>query len=313
MIISVNPNTCIDRTLVVPEFLLNKTIRASQSALGMGGKAADASWILGEYGISSRVLGFAAGTTGRQMQQMLNERGASTDFTWVDGETRVNTIIVMADGSGQSTFAVPTLMVNLDHIRDLEMRFTRSLTDASCVMVGGTLPPDVTPELYTRIVTQARENGLPVALDASGECLLTGLQGRPTIIKPNKFELEELVGHPLDSIESIYAAGKEIQSRYGCSLVITLGAEGSLAILPEASYQIPVLPVDVVSTAGAGDGVLAGLAAALSNKWPLEEGLRLGMAMAAAVCLQLATADCRKSDIERLLPQVQLIPYIKQG
>jgi 1-phosphofructokinase family hexose kinase len=309
MIISVNPNTCIDHTLVIPEFVLNKTIRASQSAIGMGGKAADASWILGEYGISSRVLGFAAGATGKQMEQMLKERDASTDFTWVNGETRVNTIIVMADGSGQSTFAVPTLLVNPEHIQDLENRYTRSLAHASCVMVGGTLPPGVPPELYTRLISQAREKSVPVALDASGVCLLKGLLGRPTVIKPNRVELEELVGHPLRSMKAIYAAGKEIQSRYGCSLVITLGADGSLAIFPEGSYNIPILPVDVVSTAGAGDGVLAGLAAALSAGWPLEEGLRLGTAMAGAVCLQLATADCRRSDIEKLLPQVQLLSY----
>jgi 1-phosphofructokinase family hexose kinase len=309
MIVTVNPNTCIDRTLVVPEFVLNKTIRASQFALGMGGKAADASWILGEYGIPNLALGFAAGISGRQMEQMLKDRGVQTDFTWAEGETRVHTIIVMEDGSGQSTFAVPTLIVRQSHIQDLENRFTRALKKASCVVVGGTLPPDVPFDLYTRLVTRAREHGIPVALDASGPCLLSGLQGRPTVIKPNRVELEELAGRRLTSLAEIHAAGKEIQVRYGCSLVITLGEEGTLAILPEKTYRIPVLPVKVVSTAGAGDGVLAGLAAALDAGWQLEEGLRLGTAMAGAVCMQLATADCRKSDIEYLLSQVKLLPY----
>jgi 1-phosphofructokinase family hexose kinase len=309
MIVTVNPNTCIDRTLVVPEFVLNKTIRASKFALGMGGKAADASWILGEFGIPSLALGFAAGSAGRQMEQMLKDRGAKTDFTWAEGETRIHTIIVMEDGSGQSTFAVPTLVVKPEHIQDLETRFDHALKHASCVVIGGTLPPDVPQELYTRLVARAREKGVPVALDASGSALLAGLQGLPTIIKPNRTELEELVGHPLKSMGEIYTAGKLIQSRYGCSLVITLGEMGSLAILPDKTYQIPVLPVEVVSTAGAGDGMLAGLSAALAGGWPLEEGLRLGTAMAGAVCMQLATADCRKTDIENLLPRVQLIPY----
>ena len=88
-----------------------------------------------------------------------------------------------------------------------------------------------------------------------------------------------------------------------------MGYFRTLAILPEKTYRIPVLPVKVVSTAGAGDGVLAGLAAALDAGWPLEEGLRLGTAMAGAVCMQLATADCRKADIENLLPQVRLLSY----
>ncbi|GAP21778.1 hexose kinase, 1-phosphofructokinase family [Leptolinea tardivitalis] len=309
MIVSVNPNTCIDRTLVVPEFVLNKTIRATKFALGMGGKAADASWILGEYGIPSLTLGFAAGASGRQMEQMLQDRGAQTDFTWVEGETRVHTIIVMEDGSGQSTFAVPTLIVKPGHVVDLETRYSRALDQASCVVVGGTLPPDVPFDLYTRLVKEARMKSIPVALDASGQSLRAGLSGRPTVIKPNRIELEELVGRSLTSLDEIYAAGKNIQQEYGCSLVITLGQDGTLAILPDAAYQIPILPVKVVSTAGAGDGMLAGLAAALSEGRPLEDGLRLGTAMAAAVCMQLGTADCRKEDIENLLPQVQILSF----
>jgi 6-phosphofructokinase 2 len=69
------------------------------------------------------------------------------------------------------------------------------------------------------------------------------------------------------------------------------------------------LKIPVISTAGAGDAVLAGLAAALSRGKPIDEGLRLGFAAATAVCLTPATADCRRKDIERLLPQVKLIPY----
>lgn len=309
MIVTINPNTCIDRTLVVPEFVLNKTIRASKFALGMGGKAADASWILGAYGIPSLALGFAAGASGKQMEQMLQERGAKTDFTWVDGETRVHTIIVMEDGSGQSTFAVPTLLVRPEHILDLEERFANSLAHASCVVVGGTLPPGVPNELYTRLVEQARKRGVPVALDASGPGFLAGLQGRPSFIKPNWVELEEVVGKKLNTLAEVYAAGKDLQNKYGCSLAVTLGGDGALMILPRKAYHIPVVPVQVVSTAGAGDGVLAGIAAGLAGGWPAEEGIRLGIAMAGAVCMQLATADCRKADIDALLPQVKLIPF----
>lgn len=311
MIVSVNPNTCIDRTLVVPEFTLNRTIRASRLAIGMGGKASDASWILGEYGLTSLVLGFAAGATGRQMEQMLLDRGAQTDFTWVEGETRVHTIIVMEDGSGQSTFAAPSLKVTAEHIQDLESRYTQSLETASCVIIGGTLPPDVPHGLYTRLVTQARERRIPVVVDASGPALIAGLEGRPTIIKPNRHELEELAGRELKSTGAVLAAGHAVMERYGCSLAVTLGEQGILAVFPSNCYHVPILPIKVVSTAGAGDGVLAGLAAALSNGWRLEEGLTLGAAMAGAVCMQLATADCRKRDIETLIPKVKLVPITK--
>ena len=169
--------------------------------------------------------------------------------------------------------------------------------------------PDVPVDLYTRLVSQARKRGIPVALDASGPCFLAGLEGRPDFVKPNRVELEEAVGKKLDSLTDVYTAGKDLQKRYGCSLAITLGDDGAMLILPDKAYRVPTVAVEVVSTAGAGDGVLAGIAAGLSNGWPAEEGIRLGIAMAGAVCMQLATADCRKEDIEKILPQVKLIPF----
>lgn len=118
MIITVTPNTAIDRTLFVPEFRLEKTIRSSRTVLGMGGKGTDASWVLGAIGAPNRALGFAAGLAGKRLQTMLEERGSETDLVWVGGETRVNIIIVADDGSGQSTFTMDTLKVTAAIDRD---------------------------------------------------------------------------------------------------------------------------------------------------------------------------------------------------
>ena len=83
MIITLTPNTAVDYTLQLSSFQLNSTLRATASAWGMGGKAADASWILGTLGVPSRALGFAAGANGQRMENMLHERGVEPDFVWV--------------------------------------------------------------------------------------------------------------------------------------------------------------------------------------------------------------------------------------
>src|SRR5215212_9934270 len=115
MIITLTPNTGIDHTLQVSSFQLSDTIRATNSAWGMGGKAIDVSWILGKLGIPTRALGFAAGTNGLRMESMLRERGVETDFTWVDGETRLNTVLVVS-GQGQSTITSSSLKVSPEHL-----------------------------------------------------------------------------------------------------------------------------------------------------------------------------------------------------
>src|SRR3970040_462533 len=111
MIITLTPNTGLDHTVQLSSFQLNNTIRAIDSAWGMGGKATDVSWILGKIGIPTRALGFAAGPNGVRMENMLRERGVKTDFTWVDGESRLNTVVVVP-GEGQSTITSSTLNVS---------------------------------------------------------------------------------------------------------------------------------------------------------------------------------------------------------
>lgn len=309
MIITVTPNTAIDRTLFVPEFRLEKTIRSSRVVLGMGGKGTDASWVLGAIGAPNRALGFAAGLAGERMRTMLEERGSETDFVWVDGETRVNIILVHEDGQGQSTFTVDTLKVTEADQAALRERFAGSMVDGKSVILGGSPPRGVRPDLYADLVAEARRHGVPVILDASGETLRAAISYRPTIIKPNRDELAQITGRTIGSLQDIYQAARAVYDEHGVQMVVTLGEEGALAVLADRAYRIPPLDLEVVSSAGAGDAVLAGMAVSFANGEPLEEGLRLGFAAAGAVMLTPATADCRKEDVDRLLEKVEIIPY----
>lgn len=309
MIVAVTPNTGIDYTLAVPGLQLNKTIRASANTWGMGGKASDAAWILGRLQVPVLALGFAAGMTGEKMQRMLNERGVATDFVWVEGETRLNIILVCTDGSGQVTFTSSSLVVSPGHLAELLERYRAALEQASCVILGGTLPEGVPLEIYPQMISLARERDIPVIFDASGPVLRAGLAARPSIIKPNLDELGQLLEVVLHSSQEIYHAARRLQREFGTDVIVTRGSEDSIAILGGRSYRIPTLPLPVASAAGAGDGVLAGLALAFHQGEPLEKGLHYGFALAGAVLQTLATADFRMEDYLELLPRITLIPF----
>jgi len=308
-ILTVTPNTTLDLTVFIPSFELNKTIRARQTVQSMGGKPTDASWILGELGIPSRALGLAAGATGRKVEGMLTARGVIADFDWVDGETRTNVVIVCDDGSGQTTITTTTMTITPEQVEALYVHYLRELARASVVVIGGTLPMGMEPSFYVRCIEAAHEQDVPVIFDAAEPNLSAGLAARPLYIKPNRDELEGLTGTRIHTLADAYHAGRQIIERFGTQPVITLGGEGALAVLTDRAYFIPPLPIEVVSASGAGDAVLAGLAAALHHGWPIEEGLRMGAAAAAAVCLMPGTADLRRADYERLRPLVHLEPF----
>jgi fructose-1-phosphate kinase PfkB-like protein len=159
------------------------------------------------------------------------------------------------------------------------------------------------------LIEIAHEQSIPVLFDASGPGLFSGLQARPDLIKPNRAELEEITGSTIHSNGAAYQAARQIQQEFGTNVIATMGRQGAFAVLPDRGYWIPGLKLEVVSSAGAGDGVLAGLAVAYSQKKPVEEGLRLGFALANAVLLTLPTADFDPKDLDRLYPLIELNPY----
>ena len=310
MILTVTPNSAVDQTYFVSSFNKNSTIRASNSILSMAGKAADASFILATLGYETVATGFAAGAVGKIMEGMMRERGAQSDFVQVNGETRLHSVIVDESDHTASTLTTSTLQVLPEHVTMLLQKCETLFKGASCLVTGGTLPKGIKPEFYAELITLARQHGLPVIFDAAEPFLSVGLTASPTYIKPNKDELAQFAGRQVDSLHEAHTIGRSIYERFGTQTIITLGGEGALAILAHTSYWIPALSVDVASPAGAGDAVLAGIAASIERGQPIEEGLRLGIAAAAAVCMMPGTADCRPEDVARLKNEVQLQTFV---
>ncbi len=307
MIITLTPNTGIDHTVQVQSFHLNQTIRATDSAWGMAGKAADVSWILGKLGVPTRALGFAAGATGQRMENMLRERGVETDFTWVNGESRLNTVLVVP-GDGQSTITSSSLDVAPEHLSQLMDRYEKALVNATCVVMGGSLPRGVPVEFFARAVERAHAHSVAVILDSSGPALVAGVQSRPQLIKPNQIEVGDLLGWMPDSPLAIRQAAINLKKQFGVDVIVTLGGEGAVAVFEEGAYFVQPLSIPVVSAAGAGDGVLAGMALSYANGESHEHGLRHGFALAGAILKTLATADYRVDDYEELLPRICILP-----
>ncbi len=309
MIVSLTPNTTLDLTVFVPRLVTNTTIRASRSYHSMGGKPTDAAYILGKMGIGSLALGLAAGAIGEKVTSMLEALGVTCDFAPADGESRVNTVIIDEHSGEHTTITSATMSVSAEQLAVLRARAIKALDEASVLITGGSLPPGVEPEFYAEAIQLANDRDVPVIFDAAPPNLEAGLRARPAFIKPNEHELSALVGRKLRTLDELYQAGRDILAGTGTQVIITMGKDGALAVLHERAYRIPPIRIEVSSPAGAGDAVLAGLAHAIHQDQPLEEGLRLGIATATAVCRQPGTADYQLADMRRFLPRVELIAY----
>jgi fructose-1-phosphate kinase PfkB-like protein len=95
-----------------------------------------------------------------------------------------------------------------------------------------------------------------------------------------------------------------LHEEYGANVIVTMGADGAVAVLEDGTYVVQPVSVPVVSAAGAGDGVLAGMALAYERGESLQAGLQHGFALAGAVVQTLATADFHVEDYQALLPRI---------
>jgi len=307
LIITVTPNTGIDRVLFVRGFEWGRRVQAEGTTLAMGGKAADVSMILRALNVPTRALGFAAGDAARIMDRMLLSVGAETDWTWVSGETRINHILVDLARQKQSTIVADSLLVDdpTVAIADLKSKIVAA-APGRVVVFGGSLPRGCPLNLYADLVAAANRAGAITLLDCIAAPLRLGLVSRPYLIKPNLHEFEELVGRSLRDDADILCEACRLLPGGPRHIVVSLGVEGAIAVSREAAYRVHPIEVKVVNAAGAGDGMVAGLAIAFSKGQGLAEGLRLAAAIATAVLLTPGTAECHAEDVERLLPQARV-------
>jgi|SRR5689334_5547932 len=118
------------------------------------------------------------------------------------------------------------------------------------------------------------------------------------VLLGNEDELLLLTGESDASRQAVAAMS------YGVKIVVCkLGAKGVMAHTREGSWSADPIPVDVVSTIGAGDGFAAGFLYALNHGFPLAECLRYGNAAAAVVVSRVSCSDAmpRLDEVTSLL------------
>lgn len=306
MILTVTPNTALDTVLFVDDFSIGRTARATGSAEGMGGKGAVTSWILARLGVPTVATGLAGGSTGRRMVAILEEAGATTDFLWVAEETRTNYVIARTRDGAQGTITVAGLCPSLEDGVRLAAHVRSLLAGAHYLLCGGSLPDGLPDDWYAPLIAAAREAGVTSLLDVSGRFLAPNVAARPDIIKPNADEAETLLGRPLPTIAAAAEGAAELRARGIGTVLITLGERGAVAATEEGLFYVPPIPVQVINTAGAGDGFNAGLLTARRRGAGWQEALRHAAAVATSILLTPGTGDCRPEDVRALLPRARV-------
>ena len=306
MIITVTLNPAIDQTLQLERLTTGDTNRVRDSRIDPGGKGINVTRVLRELGRESLAAGLAPGSLGRFIEHSLLEQGILCDFVHTRGQTRTNLTLLDESEHETTVLSYRGPVTDPRHVTTLHGRLKRYISPRDWLVVAGSIPPPLLPQEYARLIEFGREVGAHTVLDADADALEAGIMGRPDIVKSNHHEAARLLGKRLESEDDLLWAAEEMRKAGAATAVVTGSSRGAVAVSEDGAWWAAPPKVEVVSSVGAGDALLAGMLIRLEEGKSMEEALRWGTAAGAAACLTPGTQLCLRSDVERLAPEVRV-------
>lgn len=280
-VVTVTANPAVDQTIWIPGFRAGQVNRVVREDRSPGGKGINVAAFLAAFGVPVRATGFLGADNAAPFSDFLTTAGIEQRFTLVEGVTRTGVKIV-DDAAGETTdINFPGFTVTAAERERVGAEVAAAVTPGGWVVLAGSLPQGVEPDLYRWLTELVHAGGGLVALDTSGPALERALPAGPDLIKPNRAELEELTGRVLGSRDDVLAAARELLAAGAGLVIVSDGAAGALfARGDEAVFATPP-PVTVASTVGAGDAMVAGAVAGLRERRSLADVAALATAFSA--------------------------------
>lgn len=298
MIYTITFNPSIDYVIQVDNFTVGTVNRVRHDEKYAGGKGINVSRVLNNLGIESRALGFIGGFTGKFIEDSLKKAGISTDFIKVSQDTRINVKLK----SGEETEingAGPD--IDDDKLGELFKKIENLKSDDFLVLAGN-VQKSVKRNIYSIIQTKCGDGR--VIVDTTGDALKNTLKYKPFLIKPNIHELGDLFGVNISSVKEIVHYADELRKSGAQNVVVSMGKDGALLICDEGVYSASAPKGEVKNSVGAGDSLVAGFLAQYTRNCNIIDAFKYGAASGSATAFSMDL--CKKDDVEKLLPQVEI-------
>lgn len=302
MIYTVTFNPALDYLMYVSELQSEDINRTEKEQLFYGGKGINVSVILTRLGVKNKALGFLAGFSGHQLEDMLNADSIENDFVYLKkGYTRIN---VKIKSKKETDINACGPEITADDIRELFKKI-ENLEKDDCLVLAGSIPKSLPDNIYEKILDKLNGKGIDFVVDATGDLLKNVLKYKPFMIKPNHHELGEIFSTEIKTLDEIKKYGKMLQDMGARNVLISRGKDGA-ALLDENGeiHTMGNVPGKIVSSVGCGDSMVAGFLAGYYQTKDYAYALKLGSACGNATAFSSSLAT--KEEIEKMLKNDKL-------
>jgi len=187
----------------------------------------------------------------------------------------------------------------------------KTLPRAGAVVLSDYAKGALTPRVVRAVIEAAAKLSKPVVVDPKGRDY--SIYKGATLITPNRQELADATHSAAVSDGEVEQAAAALRSSVGAKAVLVTRSEAGMTLVADGKpVHVPAYPVRVRDVSGAGDTVVATLAAMLAMKADFESAMRAANAAASVVVGKRGTATVAPAELRsRILPAASLAPEEK--
>ncbi len=301
MITTLTPSPSIDLHYHLADLEIGKVNRAQQLVVQAGGKGFNVSKILTKMGVKNSAVIPLSENEEKFFSDSARFEGMDLIAVPISSPIRLNaSLLVRGETTKVNAASAPWTKLEADRV---SKKFYWQARRSDFAVIGGSLPIDV-PASW--LVGLARDIGKKtrVVIDCSGSMLKNAILAEPYLIKPNREEAEELLGHEILGEKDAFAACFEMHKMGAKNILLSLGHDGVVFCDGKNLWRGYSRKVSVVNTVGAGDTLLAGFLGGF--KKGVQYALANGLAWSEAL-LQYGSENLESRTIVPDLSQVVLI------
>jgi len=264
------------------------------------GGAANVAYNLITLGATPLLLGVIGNDlAGDGLRSLLVDTGIGDEGLLVDSDrpTTLKTRVIAASQHIVRVDWETKKTINPGVLDRLVQRLESHIGDIDALIIQDYDKGVVVRELIAQAVALARTHDVPVYVDPKSRNFFD--YAGVTLFKPNRKEAEDALKRELRGADDRREGLRELLTRLQCEyVVLTLGSEGMmLARRDEEPILVPTKAIQVADVSGAGDTVIAALAAACAGGASMQEAVIVANHAAGIVCEQVGTVPVRRDEL----------------
>ena len=256
LILTLTINPAIDRNVTADRLVFEDRAYIMSTKESAGGRGINASQVIHAFGGKTLAILTSGGKCGALFEELVRAYGFPVEVVPIRNDIRTNLTITDKQGLTVKLNEAGPAMDKRELDR-LEKATVRQLEHSSWLMLCGSIPPSVPPDVYVRLIETARKKKVHTILDTDGEALQLGIEAKPTVVHANQAEAERVLDTALLTRATFLDAARKLRAMGAGSVILSLGSRG--AVGADAKSMMEALPprVDAVCPIGAGDALAA--------------------------------------------------------